>query len=76
MGGAASAPQLRWYERLFAGSAPLVLVALDYGTPAEVRDWVSRHGIAAPVPVVTRFCWATPPVMCVPALPVWRRRPG
>lgn len=46
---AASAPQLRWYERLFAGSAPLVLVALDYGTPAEVRDWVSKHGIGAPV---------------------------
>ena len=46
---AASAPQLRWYDRFFGESTPLVLVALDYDSPAEIRSWVARHRISAPV---------------------------
>ncbi len=46
---AASAPQLRWYQRLLGDSAPLVLIALDYGSPEEVQAWVSEHHIDAEV---------------------------
>lgn len=46
---AASAPQLRWYERFFGEAAPLVLVALDYRSPGEVQAWLAEHRIDAEV---------------------------
>jgi len=46
---AASAPQLRWYDRLLGEGAPLVLVALDYGSAGEVQAWLADHRIDAPV---------------------------
>lgn len=46
---AASAPQLRWFARLRGDDAPLLLVALDYAAPAEVRAYVDRHGLDMPV---------------------------
>ena len=45
----ASAPQLRWFERWFGQSSPLVLIALDYQSPAEVAAWARAHDIKAPV---------------------------
>lgn len=45
----ASAPQLRWFDRFFGDSTPLVLVALDFESPAQVREWVRRHDLEAPV---------------------------
>ena len=46
---AASAAQLRWFERWSAGSVQVVLVALDYGSPAEVEDYARRHALTMPV---------------------------
>jgi thiol-disulfide isomerase/thioredoxin len=46
---AASAPQLRWFDALTGDSARLVLVALDYGSPAEASAWATERGLAAPV---------------------------
>jgi len=46
---AASAPQLRWYERFLGDSTPLVLVALDYESPQQVREWLARHDLDSPV---------------------------
>jgi thiol-disulfide isomerase/thioredoxin len=46
---AASAPQLRWFERWFGQSSRLVLIALDYESPAEVLAWARSHDVRAPV---------------------------
>lgn len=46
---AASAPQLRWFGRWFDDSARVVLVALDYASPAEVVDYARRHELTMPV---------------------------
>jgi len=45
----ASAPQLRWFDALTGDSARVVLVALDYPSPAEAADWAARHGLGGPV---------------------------
>jgi len=46
---AVSAPQLRWFDRWFHGSARIVLVALDYGSADEVAAWAKKHELAMPV---------------------------
>ena len=46
---AASAPQLRWFDRWFGDSTQVVLVALDYESPAEVSAWARAHEIGMPV---------------------------
>jgi thiol-disulfide isomerase/thioredoxin len=46
---AASAPQLRWFERWFGRSSSVVLVALDYESPAEVLAWARRHDMTMPI---------------------------
>ena len=46
---AASAPQLRWFDRWAGESASIVLVALDYASPAEVADYARRHEFGMPV---------------------------
>jgi thiol-disulfide isomerase/thioredoxin len=46
---AASAPQLRWFDRLAGDSARVVLVALDYGDAAEVEDYARKHSLTMPV---------------------------
>jgi thiol-disulfide isomerase/thioredoxin len=45
----ASAPQLRWFDALTGESARLVLVALDYESPAEAAAWAASRGLEAPV---------------------------
>ena len=46
---AASSPQLRWFDRWSGDSVQVVLVALDYASPAEVADYAQRHELAMPV---------------------------
>lgn len=46
---AASSPQLRWFDRWSGDSVQVVLVALDYASPAEVADYTQRHELAMPV---------------------------
>ena len=46
---AASAPQLRWFDRWFGDSSRVVIVALDYQSPAEVTAWARSHDIRMPV---------------------------
>jgi peroxiredoxin len=46
---AASARQLRWFERWFGQSSPVVLIALDYSSPDEVAAWAQAHDITMPV---------------------------
>jgi len=46
---AASAPQLRWFDRWFGDSTRVVLVALDYQSADEVADYARRHALEMPV---------------------------
>jgi len=46
---AASAPQLRWFHRFRGDAVAVVLVALDYGTAAQVQAYVDSHGLDMPV---------------------------
>jgi len=46
---AASSPQLRWFDRWSGDSVQVVLVALDYASPAEVADYAQRHELAMPI---------------------------
>jgi thiol-disulfide isomerase/thioredoxin len=46
---AASAPQLRWFDRWFGDSTQVILVALDYESPAEVSAWTRAHDVGLPV---------------------------
>jgi peroxiredoxin len=46
---AASSPQLRWFDHWSGDSVQVVLVALDYASPAEVADYAERHDLAMPV---------------------------
>ena len=45
----ASAHQLRWFERWSGDGAALVLIALDYETPAAVAEYAQRHRLDGPV---------------------------
>jgi thiol-disulfide isomerase/thioredoxin len=46
---AASAPQLRWFDRWFGDSVRVVFVALDYESPAQVAAWTAGHEVRMPV---------------------------
>jgi thiol-disulfide isomerase/thioredoxin len=46
---AASASQLRWFQRLAGDSSQVVLVALDYDSAAEVKDYGRRHELDLPI---------------------------
>jgi peroxiredoxin len=43
-----SAHQLRWFHR-WSGDVRLVLVALDWASIDEVREYADRHGLEVPV---------------------------
>jgi peroxiredoxin len=46
---AASAPQLRWFHRWRGGDVQVLLVGLDWSSPAELREYASKHELAMPV---------------------------
>ena len=46
---AASAPQLRWFHRLRGDRVRLMLVALDYDSPAQVAAYADTHALLMPV---------------------------
>jgi peroxiredoxin len=46
---AASSPQLRWFHRWRGDGVRVVLIALDYGSPSEVREYARNHSLAMPV---------------------------
>jgi thiol-disulfide isomerase/thioredoxin len=46
---AASAPQLRWFHRWRGDEVQVLLVGLDYSTPAELREFAAKHGFTMPV---------------------------
>jgi peroxiredoxin len=46
---AASSPQLRWFHRWRGDDVQVILVGLDYGSPAEVREYARRHSLKMPV---------------------------
>lgn len=45
----ASAHQLRWFDAWLGGDVSLVLVALDWGSVDELRDYRDRHRLEAPI---------------------------
>lgn len=46
---AASAPQLRWFDRWKGHEVQVVLVGLDWSSPAELEAYASRHELTMPV---------------------------
>lgn len=46
---AASAHQLRWFQRMSGDAAGLVLVALDWESVDELRAYADRHALATPL---------------------------
>ena len=46
---AASAPQLRWFDRWKGDDVQLVLVGLDWSSPAELKDYAARHQLPLPI---------------------------
>ena len=46
---AASSPQLRWFDRWMGEEVQIVLVGLDWSSPAELADYASRHKLQLPV---------------------------
>jgi thiol-disulfide isomerase/thioredoxin len=46
---AASAPQLRWFDRWMGDEVQVVLVGLDWSTPAELAEYAARHELRMPV---------------------------
>jgi peroxiredoxin len=46
---AASAPQLRWFDRWMGDEVQVVLVGLDWSSPAELEAYAARHDLALPV---------------------------
>lgn len=46
---AASAHQLRWFQRVSGDTAGLVLVALDWESVDELRAYATRHALEAPL---------------------------
>lgn len=45
----ASAHQLGWFRKWFANDVEVVMVALDWASPAEVLEYVADRAIEAPV---------------------------
>lgn len=46
---AASAPQLRWFDRWAGDATQVVVVALDYDSVEAVEDYARRHELTMPV---------------------------
>lgn len=46
---AASSPQLRWFDRWMGDEVQVVLVGLDWATPAELAEYAARHELQLPV---------------------------
>ena len=46
---AASAPQLRWFDRWQGDEVQVVLVALDWSSSAELAEYAARHELQLPV---------------------------
>ena len=46
---AASAPQLRWFQRLTHGSIELLFIGQDWENLAQLMDYADRHQVPAPV---------------------------
>ena len=51
---AASSPQLRWFHRWRGDEVQVLLVGLDWSTPAELREYATKHGLTMPVLVGDR----------------------
>lgn len=46
---AASSPQLRWFHRWRGDDVQVLLIALDYSSPAQLHDYARRHSLTMPV---------------------------
>lgn len=46
---AASSPQLRWFDHWMGEEVQIVLVGLDWSSPAELAEYASRHELQLPV---------------------------
>jgi peroxiredoxin len=46
---AASAPQLRWFQRWMGDEVQVVLVGLDWSSPAELEAYAARHDLTIPI---------------------------
>jgi peroxiredoxin len=46
---AASSPQLRWFDRWQGDDVQVVLVGLDWSSPAELAEYAARHELQLPV---------------------------
>jgi peroxiredoxin len=46
---AASSPQLRWFDRWQGDEVQVVLVGLDWSSPAELAEYAARHELQLPV---------------------------
>ena len=46
---AASSPQLRWFDRWQGDEVQIVLVGLDWSSPAELAEYAARHELPMPV---------------------------
>ena len=46
---AASSPQLRWFDRWRGDDVQVVLVGLDWSSPAELAEYAARHELQPPV---------------------------
>jgi peroxiredoxin len=50
---AASSPQLRWFQRWRGDDVQVLLIGLDYGSPAELHEYARKHDLTMPVLVGT-----------------------
>jgi peroxiredoxin len=46
---AASSPQLRWFDRWAGDEVQVVMVGLDWSSPAELSQYAARHELALPM---------------------------
>ena len=46
---AASSPQLRWFDRWLGDEVQVVLIGLDWSSPAELEAYAARHELPLPV---------------------------
>jgi peroxiredoxin len=50
---AASSPQLRWFHRWRGDDVQVLLIGLDYGSPAELHEYARKHDLTMPVLIGT-----------------------
>lgn len=46
---AASSPQLRWFHRWRGDAVQVLMIGLDYATPAELHEYARKHALTMPV---------------------------